>query len=82
MPVFALPKRLMPTIGNKLAGKNNIKPAIDRAKIRSIFCLLSDIKTDTALIKIVSTRLYKSLQDYSKQTGVLITHVKHLDKVF
>jgi hypothetical protein len=28
----------MPTIGNKLAGKNNMNPAIDSAKVRSILC--------------------------------------------
>jgi len=29
----------MPTIGNKLAGKKNMNPAIERAKVRSTVCL-------------------------------------------
>jgi len=40
IPVLALPKRVMPIIGNKLAGKNEMKPAIDRAKVRSMLCFL------------------------------------------
>ena len=38
MPELALPNRVMPTIGKKLAGTNRISPAIESAKVRSMLC--------------------------------------------